>query len=98
MKEKLDQEDIKHVVKLSNLPLNEGEIAKFTKQLSEVIDYNVQELRKVSTDNVEPITNITGLVDVFREDETEPGLTQEEALQNTKERYNGFFKVKAILE
>lgn len=98
MKEGLKPEEVKHVVKLANLPVSESELRKITEQLSEVIDYNIQELKKVSTEKVEPITNITGLKDVLRVDDTEPGLSQEQGLRNSKETYNGFFKVKAIFE
>lgn len=98
MKESITENDVKHVAKLASLPINESEIKKFSSQLSEVIDYNMGELAKIETENIEPITNITGLVDISRDDETEPGLTQKEALANAKVTHNGFFKVKAILE
>ncbi|MDP2671534.1 MAG: Asp-tRNA(Asn)/Glu-tRNA(Gln) amidotransferase subunit GatC [bacterium] len=95
--EKISQEDVKHVAKLASLSLSEKEIELYTQQLSEVIDYNMGELKKVDTNKIEPITNITGLEDILAEDEVEPGLTQEEALANSKETHNGFFKVKAVL-
>ncbi len=98
MTKKITREEVEKVAKLASLELSEGEKTLFTQQLSEVIDYNISLLNQVNTETVEPITNITGLENVLRTDEAAPGLTQEEALANSKETHNGFFKVKAILE
>jgi aspartyl-tRNA(Asn)/glutamyl-tRNA(Gln) amidotransferase subunit C len=88
--------DVKHVAKLANIPLNPEEEKKFEKQLSEILNY-VEKLKEVDTKNVETTSQVTGLENVTREDETKPSLTQEEALSNTKNKYNGFIKVKVIL-
>ena len=98
MKKRINFEEVKHVVKLANLPLTDSEIRKFTSQLSEVIDYNMSLLEKVETKDVEPTAHVTGISNILREDETEPSLTSQEALQNAKETHNNFFKVKAILD
>jgi len=98
MKKKLTLEDVQHVASLANLPLKKTEIKKFTMQLSEVIDYNMSLLTKVDTKDVEPTAHITGVTNVLSPDETEPGLTTPEALQNTVSKHNDFFKVKAILD
>lgn len=98
MKRKITLSDVQHVASLANLPLTESEIKKFTKQLSGVIDYNMSLLQKVDTENVEPTAHITGVTNVLRSDETEPGLAPSEALQNAVSTHNDFFKVKAILE
>ena len=89
--------DVKHVAKLANLPLTPVEEKKFEKQLSEILSY-VEKLKQVDTKNVETTSQVTGLENVTREDETSPSLTQEEALSNSKSTHNGLFKVKAILE
>ncbi len=94
----LDIEQVKKIAKLANLDMSDSELEKYTKQLSEVIDYNVLQLSKVNTENIEPLLNVSGLTNATREDVTEPGLTQEQVLQNAKEKHNGFFKVKQILD
>ena len=98
MKKKITLEQVKHVANLANLPLSEGDLKKFSKQLSDVIDFNISLLHNVPTEKVEPTAHILGVTNVLRVDETEPGLTVSEALQNTKSSHNNFFKVKAILE
>lgn len=98
MKKKISLVEVRHIAKLANLPLTEVELKKFSEQLSEVIDYNISLLKKVPTQRVEPTAHVSGASNVLRVDETEPGLAANEALQNTKSQYNGFFKVKAILD
>ncbi len=98
MSEKISKKQVETIAKLANLGLSEAEIEKYAGQLSEVIDYNVKQLQKVDTDGVEPLLNVSGLTNSFREDQAETGLTSEEVLKNAKQSHNGFFKVKAVLD
>ncbi len=88
--------NVKHVAKLANLPLSDDEEIKFEKQLSEILAY-IEQLNSVDTKNVDITSQITGLENVTREDKTSPSLSQDEALSNTKNKYNGLFKVKKVL-
>ena len=87
--------NVSHIAKLANLPLTTVEEKLFSKQLSSTLSY-VQQLDEVATKDIEPIAQVTGLINVFREDNITPGLSQEDALKNAPEQYKGFFKVKSI--
>ncbi len=90
--------DVKHVAKLANLTLTPEEESKFELQLSNILTY-VEKLKEVDTKNVEQTAQVTGLENVKREDtNAQVSLSQEEALSGTKNKHNGFFKVKAIFE
>lgn len=90
--------DVLHVSKLAKLDLSEAEIRKFLPQLSSVIDH-ISELSKVDTSKVEPTSQTTGLENVFRDDEVKTSsLDQDDALSGSDKIYNGYFKVRAILE
>lgn len=89
--------DVSLVAKLANLPLTQEEKDIFSKQLEETVIY-VKGLDKVDTAGVEPTSQVTGLENITREDEVMPSLSQEDALKNAKSTYNGFFKVKGILQ
>jgi len=91
----LTTEDVLHVAKLANLDLKKEEIKKFQKQLSSILDY-VSQLQEVNTSKVEPTSQVTGLENVFREDEIKQSLSKKETLSNTKSKYNNYFKVKSI--
>ncbi len=88
--------DVGHTAKLTSLPLTEEEKKKFEKQLSSILDY-VNKLGEVDTKDVEPTSQVTGLENVTREDVATHSLPQEDVLKNTKTKYNGFFRVTAIL-
>lgn len=89
--------NVPHVAKLANLPLTNNELNLFEKQLEETVEY-VEELSEINTKNIEPTSQVTGLENVTRDDIAEPSLSQEQALSNTKNSHNGFFKVNAILD
>lgn len=97
--QKIKKEEIKHIAKLANIKITEKEIEKYSKQLSSVVDY-VGQLEEVETKNVIPTSQTTGLTNIKRQDKMELGnsLTVEESLSGTEDTYNGYFKVKAILE
>jgi aspartyl-tRNA(Asn)/glutamyl-tRNA(Gln) amidotransferase subunit C len=96
---KLTFDDVMHVAKLAKIDIDESEIQKYTSQLSTVIDY-FSELNEVDTSQVEPTTQTTGLENVTRPDivTEDHSLTQDEVLTGTENVYNGYFKVKGILE
>lgn len=96
-KSKLTKDDVIHVAKLASLPLTDEELTLFLVQLSAILDF-VAKLQKIDTKGVKETSQVTGLVNVFREDEidNERLLTQDEALANARETHNGFFKVPKI--
>lgn len=96
-KGKITEKQVKHVALLANLELSVRQLKKFQSQLSKVIEY-VARLSEVETKKVEPTSQITGLENVFREDEPAPSLTQEEVLSGAKREHKGFFKVEAIFD
>ena len=95
---KLTKTDVLHVAKLSNLTLTDNEIKKFTPQLDKIVDF-ISQLSEVDTDNVTPVSQTTGLVNIFRKDEvnTPNMLSQDKALFGTDNIKNGLIKVPAIL-
>lgn len=93
----LTADDVKHIAKLANLSLAADDLERFAKQLAETLGY-IQKLAEVQTADVAPTAQITGLTNVFRQDEVKPSLSQEEALANAADSHNGYFKVRAIFD
>lgn len=96
---KLNKDEIFHIAKLAKLSLSDSEIKKFLPQLTNVVEY-IGHLKEVDVKNIEPTAQVTGLENVYRNDETDFSsiLSNEEALGGTDKTYNGYFKVGAILE
>lgn len=97
VKSNLSFEDVKHIAKLAHLKLTDQEMTKFQKQLASILDF-VSALSAVDTKDVIPTSQVTGLENVFREDEVKKSLSQSEALVNAKRKHNGYFAVDAIFE
>lgn len=93
----LSEEEVRHIAKLANLSLTDEEVKKFQKQLSETLEY-VEILNELNTESVEATSQVTGLINVSREDFVKPSISQEEALSGAKSKFNNCFKVKAVIE
>jgi aspartyl-tRNA(Asn)/glutamyl-tRNA(Gln) amidotransferase subunit C len=91
----LSEQIVIHVAKLARIELRQEEVKKFQHQLSEILDY-VNLLSEVNTSNVEPISQITGLANVTREDEPKLGLSQNACLEQAKEKKDGKFQTKSV--
>ena len=88
--------DVEHIAKLARLEFSNEEKQEFTHQLNEILAY-VGQLNKLDTSNVEPLSHVVELNNVFREDEVKKGLTAEEALQNAPSKSERFFKVPKVI-
>jgi aspartyl-tRNA(Asn)/glutamyl-tRNA(Gln) amidotransferase subunit C len=88
--------DVEHIAKLARLEFTQEEMEKFTHQLNEILAY-MEQLNKLDTTNVEPLSHVIELNNVFRRDEVKPGLTTEEALRNAPSKTEKFFKVPKVI-
>ena len=89
--------DVKYVAHLARLNLSPEEEQKFGTQLSQVLGY-VEKLNQVDVNLVEPTAHAMPLVNVTRPDETQPSISNEEALRNAPASANGLFIVPKIVE
>ena len=96
MAKELTKKEVEHVAGLAKISLSDKEVEKFRGQLEEILGL-VSRLQEVETKNVKPLSQTTGLKNVWREDKIEPSLSQTEALSNAPNQKKGYFKVKPIL-
>jgi len=92
----LSEKDVQYVAKLARLEVTNEEVAKYTQQLANILQY-VEQLNQLDTSNVEPLTHPLDMKNVFREDVVVPSLTQQEVLSNAPEPQSGHFKVPKIM-
>jgi len=88
--------DVEHVAALARLSFSDDEKVKLTRQLNDILHY-MEQLNKLDTSDVEPLSHVIELKNVFREDAVKPGLDREEALKNAPARTDKFFKVPKVL-
>jgi len=88
---KIDRELIEHVASVARLKLTEEEIKEFLPQMKEVIKA-FSKLSEVKIDTIQPSFQPVELKDHLRDDATVDCLTQKEALSNSPNTKDGYFK------
>ena len=88
----ITKDEVLHVTRLARLELTEGEVARFTEQLSAILEA-VAKVSELDLSDVEPTEHPLDVVNVWAEDEPRPSIPVEDALANAPEREAGFFKV-----
>jgi aspartyl-tRNA(Asn)/glutamyl-tRNA(Gln) amidotransferase subunit C len=97
MSEKLTEQTVLRVAKLSRLKLSPQEVTRFTSQLQQVLHY-VEQLNEVDSANVEPMAHAIELSNVFRPDDPRPSLPRDAALANAPKSDGKYFLVPPILD
>ncbi|RJS85920.1 Asp-tRNA(Asn)/Glu-tRNA(Gln) amidotransferase subunit GatC [Candidatus Bathyarchaeota archaeon] len=95
-KQRITKQDVEHIAWLARIELTEEEKELFTKQFNEILQY-FSKLDEIDTDGVPPTYHVIEVSNVFRDDEVQESLNQEEALRNAKRKEKGFFKAPRIL-
>lgn len=90
-------EEVRHVARLARLELSEEEVARFTRQLGEILQA-AKRLQELDTEGVDPTFYPLPLRNVFRPDEVRPSLPRERVLQNAPEVEADMFRVPRIIE
>jgi len=88
--------DIQHLASLSSLALTDDEVDGLRQDLENIIGY-IEQLGKLDTSGVEPTYQVTGLENVWREDEIQPGIPAEKLLEMAPEKQNNQVKVPQVL-
>ena len=89
--------EVEHIASLARLKLSEEEKERFREQLSAILDYFAQ-LQEVDTADVPPTASVAAVPSVLRDDNTRPGLSQEELLHNAPQIETGQFRVPPVLD
>lgn len=94
----LTKEDVKKIASLAKLQLEEKDIPVYISQLSSILSF-VSTLQEVKSDGILPTSQVTGLINVFREDEVDTSrmLSQKEVLSTVRESNDGYIVVPQIL-
>jgi aspartyl-tRNA(Asn)/glutamyl-tRNA(Gln) amidotransferase subunit C len=89
-------DDVRHVASLARLSFSEPEMQRLTVELNSILAY-MHHLQAVETENLEPLSHILPLQNVFRQDESRPGLPAGKALENAPAATGMFFRVPKVI-
>lgn len=95
----VDDALVKHIAELAQIPLKNEEVSELATAFNDTLKV-VDELNEIDTAKTEMTHQVTGLVNVTREDkvEAERMFSQEEAVTNAKKSHDGYFVVERVID
>jgi aspartyl-tRNA(Asn)/glutamyl-tRNA(Gln) amidotransferase subunit C len=93
---KIGTTEVERIAKLARISLSSDETAKMSVELGRILEF-VEQLQQVDIEGTEPTDQVTGLVDVWREDEIRPSMPRDQFLANAPEQKDGYIVVKRVL-
>lgn len=93
----IDKKMVEYVAELSKLRLSEEEKELMGKDLTRVLQY-MEVLNRLDTKDVLPLTHVSGVENVFREDVAADSFGRDKILQNAIAVADGCFKVPQTVE
>ncbi len=93
---KISVEEVERIARLARIGLNEHEAEAMTEEIGRILTF-VGQLQKVDISDTPPTDQVTGLEDVWREDEVRPGLSREQLLAGAPAHKDGYILVKRVL-
>ena len=93
----IDNKTVRKVSKLAKIKINEKEETKLIEELNNILGW-VDELKKVDTEQIEPMLSVFNESMVMRKDEASSEISDESVLKNAPESKSGFFVVPKVVE
>lgn len=99
MSQTISHSQVKHVAQLANIPISDTQADKLSQAFSDTLSV-IDNLKSVNISGIEPTHQVTGLENIWRQDQVDESrtLTQAQALSNAKKTYQGYFMVPMIME
>jgi aspartyl-tRNA(Asn)/glutamyl-tRNA(Gln) amidotransferase subunit C len=95
---KLTRDDVLNLAQLARIALSDEEVEEFSAELSEILQY-VEQMGKIDVDGLAPTHQVSGNVNVMREDTVkEYGYEPKELLANVPAIENDQIKVNRMVE
>ena len=93
----IDNQTVRKVSKLAKIKINEKEETKLIEELNNILGW-VDELKKVDTEQIEPMLSVFNESMVMRKDEVYSETSDDLVLKNAPESKSGFFVVPKVVE
>lgn len=92
----LSESEVRKLALLARLELSDEEVAKIGPQLTSILGF-IEKLSELDTEGVEPMTTALDVDNRWRVDEIVPGLSNDQALQNSPSKDDECFLVPPVL-
>ena len=93
----IDKDTVKHISKLARISLDEKKADSLSKDLTSIMRF-IENLNKLNTDKIEPLTSIINASLKSRKDEVKDEKIRDQILKNSPEKNEEFFVVPKVIE
>tara|TARA_Y100000816_G_C26073162_1_gene564691 strand:- start:1398 stop:1685 length:288 start_codon:yes stop_codon:yes gene_type:complete len=93
----IDKNQVKKVAKLSRISLDDSKLESFSKDLDSILNF-VDQLNKLDTSKVIPLSSVLDKTLVPRNDKINDGEKKNEILKNSPNKNEDFFIVPKVIE
>ena len=93
----ITNDDVRHLALLSSLQMSDAEVESLRADIEKIINY-INQLDELNTDGVEPTYQVTGLQNVWRDDEIiDSSVSRQQLLALAAEQSDNCVKVPKVL-
>jgi len=93
----ITNDDVRHLAHLSSLQMSDAEVESLRADIEKIINY-INQLDELGTDGVEPTYQVTGLQNVWRDDEIiDSSVSRRQLLALAAEQSDNCVKVPKVL-
>jgi aspartyl-tRNA(Asn)/glutamyl-tRNA(Gln) amidotransferase subunit C len=89
--------DIKYVADLANIKLTDEEAHKLQLQLDNILTF-FKNLEELNTKEVESLSHVLDLKNVYREDDIKPSINKQDILNLAPQKDNNYVKVSKVVK
>jgi len=93
----IDEKQVRHIALLSRIRLTDEEVALFSHQLGDILQY-VDKLGRLDTEHVTAMAHAGTHTNVLREDVPTGSLDTAEAIANAPSKHGPFYKVPKVID
>ena len=93
---KIGISEVHRLAKLARIGISDEQAAHLATELAQIVGF-VEQLQAVDISDTLPTDQVTGLVDVWREDVVKPSMDRTELLKNAPAQKDGYIVVKRVL-
>tara|TARA_Y100000590_G_scaffold259923_1_gene291968 strand:+ start:1264 stop:1551 length:288 start_codon:yes stop_codon:yes gene_type:complete len=93
----IDKDTVKHISKLARISLDEKKASDLSKDLTSIMKF-IENLNKLNTDKIKPLTSIINASLKSRNDEIKDGKIREQILKNSPDSNDEFFVVPKVID
>ena len=93
----ISEDETRKIAQLSRLYLTDEEVAKFARDLSEILGY-AEKLLALDVDRIEGLSHVQSVSNVLRPDVVGTHLSVDEGLSNAPQHEGRFFVVPLVVE